>query len=1292
VSLELRRFSAGEISRILGLTRPKTGPTFIPVARPDDLLVLEVGWTDLELHVEGEGAEATASLATDGSRDGVLIVRFPPQAIEEDAYFETDLDVKTRNDKGKPAPEESTIPDVAGSRLAATSRLAFTVPKDWPPIPFTVAGLLDAFTKLPLRVHPRALPRQVLLRERIALRDLFDTALSAKALVGGVDPKALLLQRVDEGLAPLSTTVERALDERVAAQLGAPPGLLESHRDALSYQRVERFNAETLLVPDRPLKTAVLGDVTSIAASSKVAIKYLQWQFRPPAADETSIELPYMLVLSPHAAAGFAHASGLKSGTGGRIELWHSRLGTQTEAGVNDTDDAGRTMRAVWSRSGAPLGFPIRRGEPTYPRKDGLGPPDAVSHLMDLEEPYTSLDADDRWAIVHLSADFRDYRPEPIDVRRLMLSSLGGWLDSLGTWTRAYPGIALSEWRHLATMARDHYVRVVYEGMLFPFGHRAALVKVTERKFHKDPKDKKKDGTAYLRQRMFIVLRQRERPYSAPGIKNGDELLERTFPFHLIRIRTLVTPPLDHPNDCQLKPPDAMSRALFWPTVGGKRFLFDMVAETADGPVQFTAPAIFASFDGTGDPGDKVVPVPATPAFMEQARAAYEDADVSRVPLGGQRVTFAKPGTAGDTAFAAEMLHFGAHVLDGANRAALDSRYELPGAGNRKPCFFPRLVDFAVHVPAVQVLAGGTGVSAATWAKAYAREASGDGFGGSNPGEVLFAVTGGPSLDFSKNGNRSGGLVQPSFEIKGVSRKLGPVSGTAGTDGLQQIAAGSFNPSDFFGGSLGPKLFGAISLAQVIDAVGLDDLDAVPTFVTNLATPAVSLLGSLATLGAQTAALKAAAPGGALGTQVANLCDALAQDVADASADVSVLVGDPGGAPGFGPHLTTLAGHLEDVADLLDKLPPDVPGDVRNSLRTTVGSLTGLLGNVPTFVGSFKESVKLIDELTLRFDWTPVLKPVSVFVPEGEGGRHAKLVISVEAHAKSRVRPEPTIDVSARLTDFRIELIKGMEDFLHLRFHRVEFLAPAGRKPDVNVDFAGVEFVGVLSFVEALRSLIPLNGFSDPPGLTIDAEGIRAQYSIGLPTIAFGVFTLQNLSLGAGFSIPFVGKPLTVRFNFCERQQPFLLTVMAFGGGGYFMIAVDPAGVQQLEAGFEFGASLAMNFGVASGEVHVMGGFIYAMKDGNASLTGYLRIGGNVQALGIVSVSIELALELHFEPSSGKCVGRATLTIEVEIAFFSVDVEITCERKFAGSNGDPTFAEIVPKPAWRTYCEAFAAE
>ena len=76
----------------------------------------------------------------------------------------------------------------------------------------------------------------------------------------------------------------------------------------------------------------------------------------------------------------------------------------------------------------------------------------------------------------------------------------------------------LSEWRHIATQGRDHYVRIVYEGHLFPFGHRAALIKVSERKI-RDVKGSDGFNTplAYLVQRMFIVVRQPLRDYHRAG-------------------------------------------------------------------------------------------------------------------------------------------------------------------------------------------------------------------------------------------------------------------------------------------------------------------------------------------------------------------------------------------------------------------------------------------------------------------------------------------------------------------------------------------------------------------------------------------------------------------------------------------------------------------------------------------------------------------------------------------------------------------------------------------------------
>ena len=96
----------------------------------------------------------------------------------------------------------------------------------------------------------------------------------------------------------------------------------------------------------------------------------------------------------------------------------------------------------------------------------------------------TTLDDFDRFQIAHLSSNFgtTTYHPEPIDASTLMLSALGGWLEARGTWDP--PGLAVEEWSHRAAMGRDHCVRVVYKGYLFPFGHRVSLIKVSERKFH----------------------------------------------------------------------------------------------------------------------------------------------------------------------------------------------------------------------------------------------------------------------------------------------------------------------------------------------------------------------------------------------------------------------------------------------------------------------------------------------------------------------------------------------------------------------------------------------------------------------------------------------------------------------------------------------------------------------------------------------------------------------------------------------------------------------------------------
>ena len=81
-------------------------------------------------------------------------------------------------------------------------------------------------------------------------------------------------------------------------------------------------------------------------------------------------------------------------------------------------------------------------------------------------------------------------------------------------------------------------------------------------------------------------------------------------------------------------------------------------------------------------------------------------------------------------------------------------------------------------------------------------------------------------------------------------------------------------------------------------------------------------------------------------------------------------------------------------------------------------------------------------------------------------------------------------------------------------------------------------------------------------------------------------------------------------------------------------------------------------------------------------------MGGELEVLGIITISVEFYLEFRFE-SPASVYGKASLTVKVEVLFFSASVTLEVERRFAGG-GDPTFADLMDAPAWNTYCDAFA--
>ncbi|MGW4147077.1 hypothetical protein [Streptomyces albogriseolus] len=317
----------------------------------------------------------------------------------------------------------------------------------------------------------------------------------------------------------------------------------------------------------------------------------------------------------------------------------------------------------------------------------------------------------------------------------------------------------------------------------------------------------------------------------------------------------------------------------------------------------------------------------------------------------------------------------------------------------------------------------------------------------------------------------------------------------------------------------------------------------------------------------------------------------------------------------------------------------------------------------------------------------------------------------------------PQLCTTGEVTDFALEIPTRASALVVLTFKKVRFTGNSGENPSLTFELADARLAGKLTFVKTLAEKIPQAGRGGPH-VEISATRIRATYTITVPTLGMGVFTVQNLAIRIGLALSLEQRPIEIDFSFATRERPFLVTVSGFGGGGYLEIGVSAGksdgGLRRFVGGIEFGASVAMDFGVAAGEVHVFGGIVFVKQGGTIDITGYLRIGGSVSVLGLIRVSVELTLSLTYDVERNELHGSARLVITVDLTFWSTSVTLECHKSFKGPSlvAGPRTALTAPAEArqasadaapststveaalgpqgssfpWQTYCSAFAKE
>jgi hypothetical protein len=1168
------------------------------LVRREDLVTLRFDFVNLSLTT---GADGGQEIVPNGGGSAFIIVNFQPQHIFEHALQEV--------------PPPVSPPKPVDARIAGGSRVVLIVPPEKTPIAFTGEALLAALGSLQMNTAPNALPPP------------------APLVVLPVTPPVIISGGVLNTRAVVRTRQMMAAGQQLSAATGTDVSGLTTPAGT---DVVGTVAAAAQVFPLPPGLT--LQQATSVIDS-------LVSRPRPrlPLNGETAIELPFRLEISPNSQGGWAHNNDAETGKKlGRYELWHTRLGVRdaSTGAVNEGPSYLKTMRAIWTRD---PGF-NPAVDVTTPLCNAL---DGVANANPVAD--ASLTASWRAQIVQQSSNFRDfgsYTPKAAQVNRLMLTSLGGWLDSHDDFTVTSP-LTVTGWDHKASMGRDYFVKITEKGRLYPWGHFALKITITERKFRgPDP------ATAYLWQRKFIVVTEPTRTYPAAW---------RKLPFASVTVRTLVTPNLDIPF-----PPPASFVVQTGPDAP---FRFKLDGVDVEGNLhKFDGVAVWTSIMGTNTLFD-----------VDNAASLYaalSDSTHRRSGFDGQRVAYSLNKRSDDTTYETDAIVFG-----GTKQSAPPPGVTFPSVGIP---FLPHVDEAQLNVEAIRHLVGQDAPTAFQYADAYLQHGFPDIVPGSmNPGELLMQLKnlGSPiGLDFSKKSDASGGFLAPSLDIKGLSRITGPIAGD-----LTDAASNTFDPSKFLG-SVNALVFGVIPLADIIK--GLGGLASAPQFVTQTVDAVTGFIEDIAELKARIE--KAIDDLVAAGKSIDAALTNVKNKINDVAAAVQALLS----ADDVSTAVTDTQALISSLESLLDALigvalalpSPPLMLSVKKDLQSRAKKVKDVLDEVNGVLDKFARGLDLAKNLTVKLDWRAPLgnSPGDFFVPdkissgdEADGG----FILSVEARGKQVGDKPPGVDVIAGLEKFKVNVFGSAATLVTIPFEHLIFEVKSGQKPDVDVKFKGdgVGFDGVLAFVETLSKLIPGGGFSDPPSLSVSAEGIKAAFSVAIPSVSVGVFSIENISLGAGFEVPFIGNPLSVSFNFCTRDEPFVMTVMCIGGGGFFGVKLSPHGLLLLEAALEARAELSLDLGVASGSVSIAVGVYFRLEEvggmQQGHLTGYFKIHGEVDVLGIITASITLLLELTYEFSSGKLVGKATLTIEVSICFFSFSVEVSVERKLAGSGSDPTFAD-----------------
>ncbi|HEY0836991.1 MAG TPA: hypothetical protein VGE72_23975 [Azospirillum sp.] len=200
-------------------------------------------------------------------------------------------------------------------------------------------------------------------------------------------------------------------------------------------------------------------------------------------------------------------------------------------------------------------------------------------------------------------------------------------------------------------------------------------------------------------------------------------------------------------------------------------------------------------------------------------------------------------------------------------------------------------------------------------------------------------------------------------------------------------------------------------------------------------------------------------------------------------------------------------------------------------------------------------------------------------------------------------------------------------------------------------------------------------------GVTIAAlpNGVGARINLPLPDLTGGAFSITGLQLSSYLDL-LIDDDFTLATGLwlAKPTQPFNLSILCLGGGGWFGVDVfyrpPRALTTRLSIGVSAGATLAINLAVASGVATVQFQVAAEYFTSGKETTGpVIRIGllamGELRLLGVASIYIAVGFDVVYEPDSGSLIGTGWLSASIRICW-CVTISVSRQVNMTFSKGE----------------------